>query len=56
MTKAPAIHYSNGVSGNKTRSTSHGGFDNDIHPVNYLLKSILGKSQKRLFTAEDLNF
>jgi hypothetical protein len=55
-TKAPAIHYSNGVSGNKTRSTSHGGFDNDIHTMNYLLKTILGKSPKRPFTAEDLNF
>lgn len=52
----PTIIYSNGVSGNKTRSTSHGGFDNDVRTMNYLLKTILGAEPKRFFTKSDLEF
>lgn len=52
----PTIHYSNGVSGNETRSTSHGGFDNDVHTMNGLLKTILGKKPKRPFEKGDLDY
>lgn len=52
----PEIHYSNGVSGNQTRSTSHGGFDNDPVTMNHILKTVLGKKPKRPFTKEDLKF
>jgi len=54
--KQPQVYYSNGVSGNKTRSTSHGGFDNDLSTMNNILKTILGKKPKRPFEKEDLNF
>ena len=36
------IIYSDGKSGNITRSTAHGGFDNDARTMNSLLKRILG--------------
>jgi len=36
------IVYSDGKSGNITRSTSHGGFDNDARTMNSMLKRILG--------------
>ena len=50
------FHYSNGVSGNKTRSTTHGGFDNDIHSMNHILRTILGGAPKRPFEPEDLDY
>ncbi len=50
----PVIYYSNGVSGNKTRSKSHGGFDNDPHTMNHLLRTVIGRAPKRPFTQKDL--
>lgn len=52
----PNFHYSNGVTGNKTRSTSHGGFDNDVHTMNHILRTILGGTPKRPFEEEDLDY
>lgn len=52
----PLFHYSNGNSGNITRSKSHGGFDNDIFTMNYILKTILKKNAAMPFTKEELLF
>jgi len=52
----PVIYYSNGLSGTKTRATSHGGFDNDYVTMNHILKNILGKSPKVKFTEESLKY
>ena len=52
----PAFFYSNGVSSKKTRSKSHGGFDNDVRTMNSILSRILGRPPKRRFTEDDLNF
>jgi len=52
----PRIHYSNGVSGHTSRSTTHAGFDKDVHTMNHLLRTVLGKKPKRPFTKEDLDF
>jgi len=46
----PAFFYSNGVSSKKTRSRSHGGFDNDVRTMNSILSRILGRPPKRGFT------
>ena len=48
--------YSNGVEGRRTRSTSHGGFDNDIYTMNHVLERMLGKKPKDPFTQEDLDY
>ena len=59
VTKAkgmPVFHYSNGVSGNTTRSKSHGGFDNDPFTLNSVLRTVLGKSATKPFTAEELEY
>ena len=53
--KNPAMLYSNGISG-VTRSTSHGGFDNDIHTMNHILKRVLKTKPVREFTKDDLDF
>ena len=52
----PNIIYSNGVSGTKTRSATHGAFDNNVHTMNFLLKTVLGKAPKRPFKPEDLSY
>jgi Papain family cysteine protease len=52
----PTFHYSNGVTSNKTRSKSHGGFDNDVRTMNSILTRILGSPPKRRFTENDLDF
>lgn len=52
----PAFHYSNGVSGSRTRSTTHGGFDNDPVTMNHLLKTVLNARPKRRFKAGDLDY
>ena len=52
----PAFFYSNGVTSNRTRSKSHGGFDNDVRTMNSILARILGRPPKRCFTEDDLNF
>lgn len=40
----------------KTRSRTHGGFDNDITTMNNLLRTILGEEPSRLFKPSDLDF
>ncbi|NKB38359.1 MAG: peptidase C1 [Gammaproteobacteria bacterium] len=52
----PLFRYSNGTSGNVTRSKSHGGFDNDPFTMNYILKTILGKAATKPFTKRELKF
>ena len=52
----PRIHYSNGTTGNITRSTSHGGFDNDVYTMNHILRRILDGTPSRLFVADDLEY
>jgi len=39
-----------------TRSTSHGGFDNDCFTMNDILHEVLGKAPKRPFSTRDLDF
>ncbi|GAA3529256.1 C1 family peptidase [Zobellella aerophila] len=48
--------YSRGRKSGRSTSESHGGFDNDPHTLNDVLKRILGKTPKRKFTAEDLTY
>ncbi|BAO45243.1 C1 family peptidase [Thiolapillus brandeum] len=52
----PRIHYSNGATGNITRSTSHGGFDNDVYTMNHILRRVLGEAPARPFVADDLDY
>ena len=52
----PQFIYSNGVEGQRTRSTSHGGFDNDIYTMNHILRSVLGEAPKQPFTKENLEY
>lgn len=49
-----SIHYSDGNKGNVSRSTSHGGFDNDAYTMNCILKRILGYSPKQRFLQEEM--
>jgi len=53
---APKFIYSNGVEGQRTRSTSHGGFDNDPFTMNHILRRILGKSPSTDFTKDNLDY
>ena len=53
---APAIHYSNGTSSTRTRSKTHGGFDNDPVTMNHILRDILGKRPAVPFTGETLEY
>ncbi|MEJ2322603.1 MAG: C1 family peptidase [Gammaproteobacteria bacterium] len=52
----PKMYFSNGASGPRTRSTCHGGFDNDIHTMNDILRRVLGKNPERPFTKDDLKY
>ena len=52
----PHIHYSNGATGNVTRSVTHGGFDNDPYTLNHILRRILGATPLRPFSADDLDY
>ncbi len=54
--KQPQFIYSNGVEGQRTRSTSHGGFDNDIYTMNHILRRILGGALGTSFTKNDLDY
>jgi len=45
----PRFIYSNGVEGQRTRSTSHGGFDNDVYTMNHILRMILGEAPAEPF-------
>jgi len=53
--KKPTMIYSNGISGT-TRSTSHGGFDNDTYTMNDILDRVLKGKLVRKFTKADLEF
>ncbi len=53
--KKPTMVYSNGNSGS-TRSTSHGGFDNDTHTMNHIFKRVLKGKVLREFSADDLDY
>ena len=48
------IHYSDGIKGNITRSTSHGGFDNDHLTMNSIMKRILDKKPLKPFKAHEM--
>lgn len=54
--KQPSILYSNGTNSTGTRSTSHGGFDNDTDTMNHILKRVLKSKPVREFTKQDLKF
>lgn len=54
--KNPAMVYSNGSRGSGTRSSSHGGFDNDVHTMNHILQRILKARPERAFTEKDLDY
>ena len=51
----PNFIYSNGV-GNRTRSTSHGGFDNDMYTMNHILQRVLGGKPTVPFTKDNLKY
>jgi pimeloyl-ACP methyl ester carboxylesterase len=48
--------YSRKRRGKKSRSTSHGGFDNDHYTLNSVLQRVLGGAPQREFTADDLDY
>lgn len=48
------IHYSDGKKGKITRSTSHGGFDNDHWTMNSILRRILGKEPPQPFLEREM--
>ena len=48
------IHYSDGKKGNITRSTSHGGFDNDFRTLNSIMQRILGKEPPHPFVEREM--
>lgn len=51
------IHYSGGESSSaKTRSKTHGGFDNDATTMNTVIARILGKKPKEPFTEKTLKY
>ncbi len=52
----PEFHWSNGVSGSRTRSRTHGDFDNDPVTMNHVLRTVLGGNPRRRFEAADLDF
>jgi len=49
-------HYTKTGGGSKTRSRTHGGFDNDVTTMNELLRTVLGKKPKRAFNEDDLDY
>lgn len=51
----PTFHYAARDS-KFTRSTSHGGFDNDPFTMNDVLRNVLGAEPKRPFTGSDLDY
>ncbi len=52
----PQFIYSNGTDGQRTRSTSHGGFDNDKYTMNHILRRILDKAPTVPFTDKSLDY
>jgi hypothetical protein len=51
-----SVHYADGTPNDVTRSTTHGGFDNDVNTMNTLLKSILGTEPGHPFDRETLDY
>ncbi len=51
-----AIHYSSGQATDPTASRTHGGFDNDPATMNTVLRTILGKEPRVLFTPDSLSY
>ncbi len=49
-----SLHYSDGRKGKITRSTSHGGFDNDLWTMNSILRRILGKEPSQPFLEKEM--
>jgi pimeloyl-ACP methyl ester carboxylesterase len=52
----PQFIYSNGVEGKRTRSTTHGGFDNDVYTMNHILRRVMGSAPIQPFTEENLSY
>jgi hypothetical protein len=52
----PHFFLSNGSTGTRTRSRSHGGFDNDTYTMNNILKTVLAGNPERPFEEKDLDF
>ena len=52
------IHTSDGVKarGTRTRSVTHGGFDNDVETMNSILKLVLGGAPEQPFSEADLDY
>ena len=48
------LRYSDGRTGDITRSTSHGGFDNDYRTMNAIMERILGKTPPYPFTEDEM--
>jgi hypothetical protein len=48
------FYVSNGKTGSETRSTSHGGFDNDHRTMNHIMHTILGEKPEHPYTAEEM--
>jgi hypothetical protein len=48
------LHWSDGSKGSVTRSTTHGGFDNDIYTMNSMLKRMLGTAPALPFSANEM--
>ena len=57
-TKNLKIHYSDGdvTTSKKTKSETHGGFDNDVTTMNSILHRILGKTPDTPFTEKSLKY
>ena len=49
----PKIYYSDGKKG-VTKSTSHGGFDNDPTTLNHIMRTILGAKPDKPFTVDEI--
>ena len=49
-------HYTRIDAQAKTRSRTHGGFDNDVATMNNVLRAILGGKPKRPFRETDLDY
>ncbi|MCP5155924.1 MAG: alpha/beta hydrolase [Ectothiorhodospiraceae bacterium] len=52
----PRMLWSNGTSGSRTRSRTHGGFDNDPYTMNHVLRTVLGDSPSTRFTEGNLDY
>lgn len=48
------LHWSDGSRGSVTRSTTHGGFDNDVHTMNSILTRMLGAAPALPFSAAEM--